>query len=105
MAPKGRPQEKAGYAKLSLEEDEPLLDDTEVQTEEQRIRNFKDCPSDKKVWPELKSSWCSRLVFGWYAPLIKLGGRVPLEMEDLWQLDPGDQAPPNAERFWRLWEE
>ena len=104
MAPKGRPQEKAGYAKLSLEEDEPLLD-SEVQTEEQRIRNFKDCPSDKKVWPELKSSWCSRLVFGWYAPLIKLGGRVPLEMEDLWQLDPGDQAPPNAERFWRMWEE
>lgn len=95
---------KAGYAKLSLEEDDDLLD-SEVQTEEQRIRNFKNCPSEKKEWPELKSSCCSRLLFGWYAPLIKLGGRVPLEMEDIWQLDPGDQAPPNSQRFWKLWEE
>ena len=50
---------KAGYATLSLEEDDDLLD-SEVQTEEQRIRNFKNCPSEKKEWPELKSSWCSR---------------------------------------------
>jgi ABC-type multidrug transport system fused ATPase/permease subunit len=96
---------KSGYAKLSLEEDADLLDPDEVETEDQRIRNFKNCPSEKKEWPELKSSCCNRLVFAWYEPLIKLGGRVPLEMEDVWQLDPGDQAPPNSQRFWQLWQE
>ena len=51
----------------------------------------------------MNSGFFNRLVFGWYSPLIKLGGRVPLELTDIWQLDPSDAAPPNSNKFWELW--
>ena len=89
-----------GYAKLSLEED--LIDD-ESDDEAAKIRNFKNCPGEKRGWPEMNSGFFNRLVFGWYSPLIKLGGRVPLELTDIWQLDPSDAAPPNSNKFWELW--
>ena len=89
-----------GYAKLSLEED--LIDD-DSDDEAAKIRNFKNCPGEKRGWPEMNSGFFNRLVFGWYSPLIKLGGRVPLELTDIWQLDPSDAAPPNSNKFWELW--
>ena len=30
-------------------------------------------------------------------------GRTPLELSDIWQLDPKDNATANSERFWQLW--
>ena len=89
-----------GYAKLSLEED--LIDD-DGDDEAAKIRDFKNCPGEKRGWPEMNSGFFNRLVFGWYSPLIKLGGRVPLELTDIWQLDPSDAAPPNSNKFWELW--
>ena len=68
-----------------------------------KLRNFKNCPNESKRWPELHSGFFSRLVFAWYDPLIKLGGRTPLELSDIWQLDPKDNATANSERFWQLW--
>ena len=89
-----------GYAKLLLEED--LIDD-DGDDEAAKIRDFKNCPGEKRGWPEMNSGFFNRLVFGWYSPLIKLGGRVPLELTDIWQLDPSDAAPPNSNKFWELW--
>lgn len=67
-------------------------------------RSWKGCPSEKVQWPEQSSSFFSRLVFQWYAPLIKLGAKTPLELTDLWHLHPTDAADANSDRFWQLWQ-
>lgn len=89
----------SGYAKLSVQED--VADGAEVDA----ARDFPFCPHESVRWPELHASWWSRLVFGWYEPLIKLGARTSLELSDLWHLDPTDAADANSEQFWMLWEE
>jgi hypothetical protein len=63
------PSQAGGYAKLSVNED---IADADVD----ESRSFPDCPHESVVWPELHASWWSRLVFGWYEPLIKLGART-----------------------------
>ena len=89
-----------GYVKLSLQED-----DFDGEQATDPTRNWKGCPSDKVQWPEQTSSFFSRLVFQWYAPLIKLGATTPLELSDLWHLHPTDAADANSNRFWQLWQE
>ena len=79
-----------GYAKLSaLDEDEPV----------DEARSFRNCPSEKMIWPERTESFVSRWLFLWVTPMLKLGSREHLEHTDLWSLDPKECTAHNYPRF------
>ncbi|KAI9764254.1 MAG: hypothetical protein M1839_005970 [Geoglossum umbratile] len=45
-------------------------------------------PEERRVSPEYKASILSVLTFQWMAPLMKVGYRRPLELNDIWLVDP-----------------
>ncbi|KAG2178766.1 hypothetical protein INT43_001612 [Umbelopsis isabellina] len=59
---------------------------------------------DEMDCPEATANIFSRLTFSWLTPLMKLGYKQPLLMDDLWNLKPEDQAAVIAERFEQNWE-
>jgi hypothetical protein len=96
-----RKEDAQAYSKVGTDDDDVQL---EGLADEAR-RGVEDCPSERAVWPEFSASFFSRLVFGWYTPLIKLGSVASLELSDVWSLAPGDSSEPNAGAFWKLWQE
>lgn len=59
---------------------------------------------DEMDCPEATANIFSRLTFSWMTPLMKLGYKQPLLMDDLWNLKPEDQSAVIAERFEQNWE-
>ncbi|KAJ3154725.1 Canalicular multispecific organic anion transporter 2 [Geranomyces variabilis] len=55
--------------------------------------------------PEVNASIYSRLSFQWMDPLMKLGYRKDLEMEDLWSLNREDKAEVTGAVFQAQWEQ
>ncbi|GAB5588211.1 hypothetical protein Unana1_03111 [Umbelopsis nana] len=59
---------------------------------------------DEMDCPEATANIFSRLTFSWMTPLMKLGYKQPLLMEDLWNLKPEDQSAVISERFEQNWD-
>lgn len=59
---------------------------------------------DEMDCPEATANIFSRLTFSWMTPLMKLGYKQPLMMDDLWNLKPEDQAAVISERFEQNWD-
>ncbi|KAJ3209348.1 hypothetical protein HDU67_006264 [Dinochytrium kinnereticum] len=55
--------------------------------------------------PELQANIFSRLSFHWMDPLMKLGAKKDLEMEDLWCLSPLNTSSYNSNLFFKYWDE
>ncbi|CAH1990666.1 unnamed protein product [Acanthoscelides obtectus] len=54
--------------------------------------------------PEQYASFLSKLLFTWFDPLAWLGYKKPLEMKDLWEMNPEDSSKevvPLFEKHWR----
>ncbi|KAG2230070.1 hypothetical protein INT48_005398 [Thamnidium elegans] len=59
---------------------------------------------DEMDCPEEKTNIFGRLTFSWMTPLMQLGYRTPLVMDDLWNLKREDEAEVVSERFQKKWE-
>ena len=101
-----------GYAKVDLEEKEQgnelvgVSDKEREAAREKEVRSLiKGCPNKDSPWPEFRVSIFARLFFSWFEPLIELGSKASLELDDVWALDPGDCSEANSDEFWRLWQE
>ena len=86
-----------GYAKVDLEEKEQgnelvgVSDKEREAAREKEVRSLiKGCPNKDSPWPEFRVSIFARLFFSWFEPLIELGSKASLELDDVWALDPGD---------------
>ena len=55
--------------------------------------------------PELTANFFSVLSFWWITPLMVLGFKKPLTQEDLWALNPKDEAGYVSEQFEEAWDE
>lgn len=53
--------------------------------------------------PEARASWVSRILFSWMSPLVRLGTRRPLEVEDLSPLRAQLRAEVSSDRFAAAW--
>ncbi|OAD00212.1 hypothetical protein MUCCIDRAFT_166009 [Mucor lusitanicus CBS 277.49] len=58
---------------------------------------------DEMECPEEKANIFGRLTFSWMTPLMQLGYKTPLVMEDLWNLKHEDEAQVVAKRFQKHW--
>eukprot|EP01119_Soliformovum_irregulare_P019256 TRINITY_DN6054_c0_g1_i1.p1 TRINITY_DN6054_c0_g1~~TRINITY_DN6054_c0_g1_i1.p1 ORF type:complete len:862 (-),score=273.34 TRINITY_DN6054_c0_g1_i1:36-2621(-) len=56
-----------------------------------------------KVWPEYEASLLSRLTFFWLSPLLSLGLKKPIGMEDIWAFHPIDGADQSFKKFEANW--
>ncbi|KAI9475895.1 MAG: multi drug resistance-associated protein MRP [Benjaminiella poitrasii] len=54
--------------------------------------------------PEEKADIFSRLTFSWMTPLMRLGYKKPLTMDDLWNLKTDDQSAIVGYKFQQNWE-
>ncbi|KAJ3391487.1 hypothetical protein HDU84_005862 [Entophlyctis sp. JEL0112] len=72
--------------------------DSETYTEYEREEN--DLPEP----PEAYANIFSRLTFHWMDPLMKLGYKKDLDMDDLWSLRPVDSAKCNSTLFLKMWD-
>lgn len=68
-------------------------------------RSFARCPRADSDWPEAHASWVSRLGFWWFNPMIKLGNRTHVQVDDLWAISPPDSSEVNVTRFLPMWED
>ncbi|KAI8877119.1 multi drug resistance-associated protein MRP [Backusella circina FSU 941] len=59
---------------------------------------------DEYASPEEKANVFSRLTFQWLTPLMQLGYRKPLVMDDLWNLKKDDQCTVISEQFQKHWQ-
>jgi ATP-binding cassette, subfamily C (CFTR/MRP), member 1 len=57
----------------------------------------------RRVSPEGAANFFSTLTFWWLTPLMVLGYRKPLEMDDLWELDPDEAVDRLAGAFAHAW--
>ncbi|KAJ3040828.1 hypothetical protein HDV00_010443 [Rhizophlyctis rosea] len=60
---------------------------------------------DTNVSPEETANVFSRLTFQWMSPLMTLGYRKDLEMDDLWNLRKVDSCAYTGEEFLKNWED
>ncbi|XP_046686673.1 multidrug resistance-associated protein 1-like, partial [Homalodisca vitripennis] len=63
-----------------------------------------DYPKYQKLCPEVQASFISKIIFGWFEPLIYKGFRKPLTVSDLWDLrykDTSSQIVPRFEKNWK----
>uniref|UniRef100_A0AC34QBL2 Uncharacterized protein n=1 Tax=Panagrolaimus sp. JU765 TaxID=591449 RepID=A0AC34QBL2_9BILA len=64
---------------------------------------FADSPrykiADKKLCPELYSSFLSQITFNWFTGLAITGYKRPLESDDLWDLNPRDTSKHLLQKF------
>ena len=69
----------------------------------EEARNFKNCPSDRIVFPEYSAGFFKFWSFQWLTPIMKLGNRTHLLESDVWAIHEAEScttnAPPMAE-FW-----
>ncbi|KAI8881443.1 multi drug resistance-associated protein MRP [Backusella circina FSU 941] len=54
--------------------------------------------------PEETASIFDRLTFSWMTPLMQLGSKKPLIMDDLWNLNHEDQAEVVGDKFQKYWD-
>jgi len=57
------------------------------------------------MYPEMRASFLSRLLFGWFDSLAWKGYRQTLEVKDLWDLYPEDTCKEASQDFLKDWEE
>lgn len=62
-------------------------------------------PESPRACPEQSSNLLSLLTFQWMSGLMLRGYRAPLVDDDLWALNPEDQAPTLAKKFAAAWEQ
>ncbi|XP_054264333.1 ATP-binding cassette sub-family C member 3-like [Macrosteles quadrilineatus] len=60
--------------------------------------------SNKKLCPEIESSFVSKLIFRWLDPLVWKGYRRPLTIEDLWDLRHQDKSSQITPQFQKCWD-
>eukprot|EP01043_Picozoa_sp_COSAG02_P026308 COSAG02_NODE_1512_length_12212_cov_4.145133_9_plen_257_part_01 len=72
-------------------------------SDEEVARNFPRCPQAAVEWPESNASLISQLTFWWFNPMIKLGNRTHVQVDDLWSLSSRDSSATNVERFRPMW--
>ena len=69
----------------------------------EEARDFKNCPSDRIVFPEYSAGFFKFWSFQWLSPIMKLGNRTHLLESDVWAIHEAEScttnAPPMAE-FW-----
>ncbi|KAI8141790.1 multi drug resistance-associated protein MRP [Fennellomyces sp. T-0311] len=58
---------------------------------------------DEHECPETSTNIFGRLTFTWMTPLMRLGYREPLTMDDLWNLKEDDQSAVVGEKFQKNW--
>ncbi|KAG2214416.1 hypothetical protein INT47_000972 [Mucor saturninus] len=59
---------------------------------------------DEMNCPEERTNIFGRLTFSWMTPLMQLGYKTPLIMDDLWNLKHEDEAEVVGERFQKCWD-
>ncbi|XP_074036470.1 multidrug resistance-associated protein 1-like [Leptinotarsa decemlineata] len=65
---------------------------------------FTEYPKVQNPCPEESAGFLSRLLFAWFDALAWKGFRKPLEMDDLWEMNPGDSSRelvPDFEKYWQ----
>ena len=62
-------------------------------------------PKERIISPEYGASWFSKLVFEWMTPIMKVGYRRPLELNDIWLVNPDRKIDLLADRFNALFQD
>ncbi|KAL1902719.1 ATP-binding cassette transporter yor1 [Sporothrix stenoceras] len=57
-----------------------------------------DVPDVRTVCPEEKANFFSKLIFHWQGPLMRTGYSRPLELNDIWLVNPNRAVEPMTER-------
>ena len=55
------------------------------------------------MYPEISASFLSRLLFAWFDPMAWKGYRHPLDVQDLWDLNPVDTCKEASRDFLEDW--
>jgi|EP01047_Picozoa_sp_COSAG01_P035325 ABC-type bacteriocin/lantibiotic exporter with double-glycine peptidase domain len=77
--------------------------DDDGDDDEAAARAFPQCPRQDVAWPEHQASFCERVVFQWFNPMIKLGNRTHIQTDDLWSVSGEASSTVNVARFEPLW--
>ncbi|XP_043270601.1 multidrug resistance-associated protein 1 isoform X1 [Venturia canescens] len=64
---------------------------------------FSEYPSTERPCPEQAAGFPSRMLFVWFDPLAWQGFKKPLEVKDLWSMNPEDTAKEIVPRFDKYW--
>ena len=86
------------YESLGGNDPDQTADDLEA------VRAFPRCPHSRLDWPEGGATFLSRLTFWWFNPMIKLGNRTHVQVDDLWAVSDQESSEVNIARFRPLWQ-
>ena len=62
-------------------------------------------PRERTICPEYGASWLSKLTFEWMTPIMRVGYRRPLQLNDIWLVNPDRKIDLLADRFHVLFKE
>ena len=75
----------------------------ELPSEEEVAVNV-DAGASKHTCPEFQANFLSQVTFSWLTPLLRVGYRKPLEMDDIWELAPPDRVEAVNSAFEGHWQ-
>ncbi|KAI9812539.1 MAG: hypothetical protein M1832_000390 [Thelocarpon impressellum] len=99
------PTHSSAYSGVTESEYAPSEKSTEAKREwHQRLNPLRrsrkpPVPKERTVSPEYGASFFSRLTFHWMAPLMRVGYQRPLELNDIWLVNPNRSAEALTERL------
>ncbi|CAL7934381.1 unnamed protein product [Xylocopa violacea] len=65
--------------------------------------SYSEYPKVEKPCPEQRSSFPAKIFFTWFDPMAWKGFRKPLEVTDLWSMNPEDTAKEIVPKFDKYW--